>query len=107
MKNSMKWFLMTFFSTVTLVPGPILYLAYSQMRDSLDVSMSLFQQKANVSVIIATFSFTMLGFLAAVITIILAFSHTKTMARYKNKGRLDVFFSIYYLAIFCLIITFF
>lgn len=69
--------------------------------------MSLFQQKANVSVIIATFSFTMLGFLAAVITIILAFSGTRTMIRYRKKGMLDIFFWIYYLAIACLMVTFF
>lgn len=91
-----------------LTPGPILYLAYSLiLKNWLEISLSLFQQKVNLSVIVATFSFTMLGFLAAVITIIFALSDKKTMVKYKKKKRLDVFFMIYHLAIVCLMVTFF
>lgn len=68
--------------------------------------MSLAEQKNNVAVIVATFAFTMLGFLAAVITILFSFSSSRTFKKYKGKGHLSVFFYIYYLAIFSLMITF-
>lgn len=68
--------------------------------------MSLAKQKSNISVIVTTFAFTMLGFLAAVITILFSFSSSKVFRKYKRKGHLSVFFYIYYLAIFNLVITF-
>lgn len=68
--------------------------------------MSLAKQKSNISVIVTTFAFTMLGFLAAVITILFSFSSSKVFRKYKRKGHLRVFFYIYYLAIFSLVITF-
>lgn len=68
--------------------------------------MSLVAQKNNIAVIVATFAFTMLGFLAAVITILFSFSRSSTFKKYKNKGHLDVFFFIYYLAIASLVFTF-
>jgi len=68
--------------------------------------MSLFAQKNNIAVIIATFAFTMLGFLAAVITILFSFSRSSTFKKYKRKGHLDVFFFIYYFAIVSLVLTF-
>ena len=68
--------------------------------------MTLFEQKNNIAVILATFAFTMLGFLAAVITILFSFSKSGSFAKYKRMGHLDVFFSIYYFAIICFIFTF-
>jgi|APLak6261669087_1056070.scaffolds.fasta_scaffold21830_2 hypothetical protein len=68
--------------------------------------MSLFEQKSNVAVILATFAFTMLGFLAAVITILFSFSGSSAFKKYKRKGHLDIFFFIYYFAIISLIATF-
>lgn len=68
--------------------------------------MSLASQKSNIAVIIATFAFTMLGFLAAVITILFSFSSSGNLKKYKRLGYLPVFFSLYYTTIACLIITF-
>jgi hypothetical protein len=68
--------------------------------------MSLISQKSNVAVILATFSFTMLGFLAAVITILFSFSRSVVFIKYKRKGYLDVFFFVYYFTIFSLVMTF-
>lgn len=69
--------------------------------------MSIAAQKSNLAVIIATFSFTMLGFLSAVITILFSFAGSVTFKKYKKKGYLDVFFCIYYLSISNLVVTFF
>ena len=52
-------------------------------------SMSLIGQKNNIAVIVATFAFTMLGFLAAVITILFSFSRSSTFKKYKRKGHFD------------------
>jgi hypothetical protein len=71
-----------------------------------ELIMSLFKQKNNIAVILATFAFTMLGFLAAVITILFSFSKSSTFTKYKRLGHLDVFFAIYYFAIACFIFTF-
>ncbi|WP_115720387.1 hypothetical protein [Gallaecimonas mangrovi] len=68
--------------------------------------MSLIEQKNNLAVIVATFAFTMLGFLAAVITILFSFSRSSTFKKYKRKGHLDVFFFVYYFAIVSLVVTF-
>lgn len=90
------------------MPGPLLYLLYiTVMKGSFELSLSLFENKNDVAVIISTFSFTMLGFLAAVITLIFAFSNTVALKRYKRKGHMEVFFFIYYVAIVSLIVTFF
>lgn len=70
-------------------------------------SLNLLEQKNEVAVIVASFAFTMLGFLAAVITILFSFSRSRVFKKYKNQGRLDVFFAIYYCAIFSLVVTFF
>jgi len=69
-------------------------------------SMSLIAQKNNVAVIVATFAFTMLGFMSAVITILFTFSHSRSFKKYKRKGHLDIFFSIYYFTVLTLVFTF-
>lgn len=48
----------------------------------------------------------MLGFLAAVIAILLGFSQTKTFKDYKKNKYLDIFFAIYSYCIFTLSLTF-
>jgi len=77
------------------------------MKGNFEISLSLFRNKNDVAVIISTFSFTMLGFLAAVITLLFAFSDTVTLKKYKRKKHMEVFFFIYYVAIVSLILTFF
>lgn len=68
--------------------------------------MNLAHQKNNIAIISTTFAFTMLGFLAAVITILFSFSGSRTFKKYRSNGHLGVFFNIYYLAIAGLVITF-
>lgn len=54
---------------------------------------------------ISSFSFTTLGFLATVITILFALSGTSNFQSYDRKGYLSVFFHVYYIAIVSLIST--
>lgn len=60
----------------------------------------------NIGIILATFAFTMLGFMAAVITILFSFSGSAVVRRYRELGRLNIFFVIYYLTIVTLLLTF-
>ena len=89
------------------IPGPLLLILYKTII-SLDssYSLSLHQQRPNLSVILATYSFTMLGFLAAVIAILLTFSQSQTFKRYKKNNYLDLFFCVYFLCIASLVATF-
>lgn len=90
-----------------LLPGPLLWLGYSYLIDAYpDFSLSLFPEKVNVAIITATFSFTMMGFLAAVITILYTFSGSNNFKRYAQKGHLDNFFFVYFLAILTLCFAF-
>lgn len=66
----------------------------------------LFSQRVNIALVIATFSFTMLGFLAGIITILFSFEATKTFRRYIRKGYFDVLIFIYFFSIFNLVISF-
>ena len=47
----------------------------------------------------------MLGFLAAIITMLFAFVHSEAFKKYKRQGYLDVFFFLYTLTIICLVVT--
>lgn len=92
---------------MTLLVGPLSYLIYHVLiTNNPELSISLFKQIGNLSVILATFSFTMLGFLAAVITILFSFSSSEPFKKYKRMGYLNVFFGLYYLSIANLLMTF-
>ena len=88
-------------------PGPLSLILY-KIAISLDssYSLSLHLQKPNLSVILATYSFTTLGFLAAVIAILLTFSQSEAFKRYKKNNYLDLFFCIYFLCTASLGVTF-
>jgi hypothetical protein len=90
-----------------LTPGPILYLLYNFLSNEFEtVALGLYAQRFNVSIIVSTFAFTMLGFLAAIITVLFSISNTKRFKRYKDKGYLDVFFFCYYITLAHLLLTF-
>lgn len=88
------------------MPGPTCYLIYKQLVEC-DVirPLALIIEKSNIAVIIATFAFTMLGFLAAVITILFSLVNSRVFKKYKKGHHLSIFFKIYYFAIFNLIVT--
>lgn len=107
MKKERKLTVMLVINLVLLALGPIAYVAYAKVVSHFpEQALSLFVRRESVSVILASFAFTMLGFLAAVITILFSLSQTRAFRKYKSGGYLTVFFSIYYCAIACLMLTF-
>ncbi|MDN3697788.1 hypothetical protein QWY97_10565 [Vibrio cortegadensis] len=65
----------------------------------------LVEQKTNIAIILATFAFTMMGFLAAVITIFFSFAKSRTFKKFSREGRFGVFFTTYYYCIISLALT--
>lgn len=96
------------FALITLIPGPILYIIYKYFFISVwpEYALGLSEQKKDIALLLASFSFTMLGFLAAVITIMLSFSKSKAFRKYRDSKGMSVFFCIYFLAIVHLTFTF-
>lgn len=89
-----------------LLPGPLLFLIYRMLIkfNWLD-PLLLFANKKDLANMIAGFSYTMLGFLAAIITILFVFTKSPNFEAYKRNGYLDLFFFGYFLSIFCLLMT--
>jgi len=54
---------------------------------------------------VAGFSFSMLGVLAAVITIIFAVIDTESLKRYRRNGYLDLLFNLYLFTVISLVCT--
>ena len=89
------------------IPGPILLASYKALTAyNIDLSFSLYSNRKELAAIIASYAFTMLGFLAAVIAILLNFSQSRAFQNYKKNRYLDVFFSMYFYCIATLAATF-
>ena len=89
-------------SLMILIPGPTLYIIYNY----LNINLTLFPQRINISIVISTFSFTMLGFLAAIITILFSLTNTTAFKKYQRIGYLDVLLFAYFISILNFIATF-
>lgn len=70
------------------------------------MNFSLTGQKSNIGVILSTFSFTMMGFLAAVITILFAAVNHFKFKRYVQKGYLSIFLGVYFATMAFLVLNF-
>jgi hypothetical protein len=91
----------------TLTPGPIFYLLYnSVIVPYFNFTAALVLQRINLSIVMATFSFTMLGFLAAIITVLFGMGQTHAFRKFREKGYLDLFFFIYLFSVVNLGLTF-
>ena len=92
---------------MTLLPGPLLYKTYNLIvKGNFEFVAALFPQRINLSIVIATFSFTMLGFLAAIITILFSLIRSEAFQKYKRQGYLDLLVFVYWFAILSLVFTF-
>ena len=91
MKDSRKWLLKFLIALGTLIPRPLLYLIYNKVLvQGLHFPIVLFPQRINLSIIIATFSFTTLGFLAAIITVLFGVIHSVTFRKYQKEVYLEL-----------------
>lgn len=52
-------------------------------------------QHPNLGILIGTYSFTMLGFLAAALAILLSLTSRPLFKRFKNDGSLNIFLTVY------------
>ncbi|MFZ5536760.1 MAG: hypothetical protein ACOZAP_04690 [Pseudomonadota bacterium] len=62
-------------------------------------------ERKAISSLVAGFAFTMMGFMAAIITVLFAISDSGVYKRYKSKGYLEQFFALYFVTILCLAMT--
>lgn len=65
----------------------------------------LYKSKANVAQMISGYSYTTLGLLAAVITILFTFTEKQSFRRYTRRGYLKIFLSLYFVTILSIVIT--
>lgn len=92
---------------MTLIPGPLLWVIYNKIIvTNPRLIAGLFGQRINLSIVIASFAFTMMGFLAAAITLLVSFSGSIAYNKYKRRGYLSVMLWFYFFSIICLIVTF-
>lgn len=71
-----------------------------------EFSASLYGNRTELASILSSFSFTLLGFLAAVIAILLGFSNTGAFRTYRRSKYLSLFFFVYAYCLFTLTGTF-
>lgn len=94
-------------ASTTLIPGPILYKIYNAIcSQNVNFVIGLAKQRVNISIVIATFSFTMLGFLAAIITVLFGVTKSQAFQQYRRKGYFDLLIFVYWFAILNLVATF-
>jgi len=101
-KHQLRLFLIL----VALMPGPLALGLYSStLQDSPQWALALYANKRELSSLIAGFALSMLGFLAAVITILFAATNSEAFRRFKRASYLSTLFWIYYIAIISLVAT--
>lgn len=71
-----------------------------------DLSLSLYPERKQIAQIIAAFSFTMLGFLAALIGIMFTNTASRSFTKYRKSGSLTVFLCVYFGALVFLMLDF-
>lgn len=85
--------------------GFILYAIYYGIQYLSGISLN-FKNIDTLATIVAGFSFTMLGFLAAISAIIFSLQKYKFFRRWTEDGGAEIFFKLYMCSIICLFITF-
>lgn len=68
--------------------------------------LNLVDKKTEICLTVASFSFTLLGFLAAAITVFFGIGGKRIITRYKNNGHLTTFIIFYFFSIVNLFLTF-
>lgn len=85
--------------------GVLVGIIYLLIKKFFGVSL-VFVNVQGIATIVAGFSFTMLGFLAAIAAFMFSLQKYIFFRRWINDGGADVFFVLYKIAIVCLFITF-
>ena len=89
-----------------LIPGPIGLASYELIQRGYPFfGLGLAAERTAIAQVVSGFAFTMLGFLAAVITILFSFTQTAAFRRYKRNGYLNLFFFCYFFTVASLVVT--
>lgn len=86
--------------------GPVFLVIYKTLSFWCDFSFSLYEQRSNLGILIGTYSFTMLGFLAAALAVLLGMTGKPLFKRFRADGSLSIFFTVYTTSIVTLSINF-
>lgn len=70
-----------------------------------DFALGLYAERKAIAGIIATFAFTMTGFLAAIITFMFNYYESHAFSKYRKEGFFEVFLLFYYTCILYLLVT--
>lgn len=106
-QNSAKKLFRVLLILASLVPGILIFLGYKYGQPYSGFQrFGLTTNAKDISILVATFSFSMLGFLATVITIITALNDKLRFKVYKRKGYLEDFLFFYFLTILNLFVGF-
>ncbi|WP_105574468.1 hypothetical protein [Cronobacter sakazakii] len=102
-KDERKWMIRLAYLTPLI--GVIIGVVYLLIKKFFGASL-VFVNVQGIATIVAGFSFTMLGFLAAIAAFMFSLQKYIFFRRWINDGGADVFFVLYKVAIVCLFITF-
>lgn len=92
---------------LTWGPGLIALVIYEVLKDQgLIDPFGFYESRESLLVIVSTFCFTMLGFFAALVTIMFNFVDSRVFKRYRERGYFAVFMVTYVASIFSFLITF-
>ncbi|MDF0733575.1 hypothetical protein P0Y43_23055 [Pseudomonas entomophila] len=107
MDNKTKRTITVFYLLTVSLPGPISLAGYKLATHYYpELALGFYANRKELASIVASYAFTMLGFLAAVMAILLSFSHSNTFRQYRKNQYLSVFFSIYFYCLATLAATF-
>jgi hypothetical protein len=90
---------------VTPSIGVILGLIYMCLKSNYNWAIG-FTEVRTLSTIIAGFSFTMLGFLAAIAAFLFSLQKYRFFKRWTEDGNSEIFFALFKVAFICLFVTF-
>lgn len=96
----------TFLGLTPLVIGVILVSGYFWLADKFpEYALGLFANKKDIVTTVLGFSFSMLGFLAALITLLFGFSDKEAYKKFNRNGSMSLLLFLYNLTVVCLVIT--
>lgn len=84
---------------ISLLPGPVIYLLYKYFWHFKGVRLGLTANNKDLTILLATYSFSMLGFLATIITVVIALGDKLYLKTYRNRHHMDEMLILYFIAI--------
>lgn len=106
MKNSRQAILKILLNSIAPIIGIGCWGAYKLcVRTGWVAPLNLVGRKVEITTMISGFAYTTLGLLAAVLAILFSFTESEAFARYKRRGNLGVFMSLYIMSILSIVVT--